>query len=86
VKSAENIRIPIKKNFLFFVKKYSSKKPNFVKRIIKIGNSNDIPLARSKNIVNFKYSEYLVSNSIGNEPLIKLSKEVKKDQINGIKK
>ena len=70
---AENIKIPIRKNFLFFLRKYTLKIPNFVRKIIIIGNSNDNPLARRRNIVNFIYSEYLDSSCIGNDPSTKLS-------------
>ena len=73
VNNAENIRIPIRKNFLFFFRKSSLKTPNFVRKIIAIGNSNDNPLARSRNIVNFIYSAYLDSSCIGKEPSTKLS-------------
>ena len=51
-----------------------------------IGNSNDNPLARRRNIVNFIYSEYLDSSCIGNDPSTKLSQDIKKDHIIGIKK
>ena len=62
----------MKKNFLFFDKNWWLKIPILVIRIIKIGNSNDKPLAKSKNMVNFMYSEYLDSNSTGKE-LFKIS-------------
>ena len=58
-------------------------KGNIIKRI---GNSNDIPDANNRNIVNFIYSEYLDSSCIGNDPSTKLSQDIKKDHIIGIKK
>ncbi len=73
VKNAENIKMPIRKNFLFFLRKSSLKIPNFVRKIIIIGNSNDKPLASKRNIVNLIYSEYLDSSSIGKEPSTKVS-------------
>ena len=36
VNNAENIKIPIRKNFLFFFKKSSLKIPNFVRKIIQV--------------------------------------------------
>ena len=84
--NAAKINIPIRKNFLFFFRKDSSKKPSFVKKIIKIGNSNESPLAISKNMVSFIYSEYLDSSWIGNEPSTKFSYDIKNDHIKGIRK
>ena len=52
----------------------------------KIGNSKEIPAARSKYIINFIYSEYLDSNSKFNPDCKKFSKEIKNDQIIGINK
>ena len=59
---------------------------DLVNNIIKTGNSNDSPLAKSKNIVNFTYSEYCDSSSTGNELFKKFSYDIKKFQITGIKK
>ena len=67
------------------MRKYSLKIPNFVRKIIIIGNSNDNPLARRRNIVNFIYSEYLDSSSKLRPDEKKFSNEIKKDQIKGIK-
>lgn len=86
VKKAEKIKIPIKKNFLFFERKWWLKIPIFVNKIIRIGNSNDSPLAKSKNIINLIYSEYFDSNSIGNELFKRFSYEIKKFQITGTRK
>ena len=63
VNNAEKTKIPKKKYFLFFLKNLTSTIPNFVKIIKRIGNSNDIPDANNRNIVNFIYSEYLDSSS-----------------------
>ena len=59
--------------------------PNFVNIIKRIGNSNDIPDANNKNIVNFIYSEYLDSSSKLRPDEKKVFKRNKKDQIKGIK-
>ena len=85
VNNAEKIKIPKKKYFLFFLRNLTSTIPNFVKIIKRIGNSNDIPDANNKNIVNFIYSEYLDSSSKLRPEEKKFSKDIKKDQINGIK-
>ena len=55
--------------------------PNFVNIIKRIGNSNDIPEANNRNIVNFIYSEYLDSSSKLKPEEKKFSNEIKKDQI-----
>ncbi len=57
VNNAEKIKMPIKKYFLLFFKIPMLRIFNFVKIINKIGNSNDNPLAISRSIVNFIYSE-----------------------------
>ena len=49
------------------------KNTNFVNKIIKTGNSKDNPIAKSKNIINLTYSEYLDSSSTGNELFNKFS-------------
>ena len=85
VNNAEKSKIPKKKYFLFFLKNLISTIPNFVKIIIRIGNSNDIPEANNRNIVNFIYSEYLDSSSKLRPEEKKFSNEMKKDQIKGIK-
>ena len=86
VNNAEKIKIPKKKYFLFFLRNLTSTIPNFVKIIKRIGNSNDIPDANNKNIVNFIYSEYLDSSSKLKPEEKKFSKDIKKDHIKGIKK
>ena len=85
VNNAEKTKIPKKKYFLFFLKNLISTIPNFVKIIIRIGNSNDNPEANNRNIVNFIYSEYLDSSSKLRPEEKKFSKDIKKDQIKGIK-
>ena len=85
VNIAEKTKIPKKKYFLFFLKNLISTIPNFVKIIKRIGNSNDIPDANNKNIVNFIYSEYLDSSSKLRPDEKKFSNEIKNDQIIGIK-
>ena len=85
VNNAEKTKIPKKKYFLFFLRNLISTIPNFVKIIKRIGNSNDIPDANNKNIVNFIYSEYLDSSSKLRPEEKKFSNEIKKDQISGIK-
>ena len=85
VNNAENTKIPKKKYFLFFLKNLTSTIPNFVNIIKRIGNSKDIPDANNKNIVNFMYSEYLDSSSKLRPDEKKFSKDIKKDQIKGIK-
>ncbi len=85
VNNAEKTKIPKKKYFLFFLKNLILTIPNFVKIIRRIGNSNDIPDANNKNIVNFIYSEYLDSSSKLRPEEKKFSKEIKKVQIIGIK-
>ena len=85
VNNAEKTKIPKKKYFLFLLKNLISTIPNFVKIIKRIGNSNDIPDANNKNIVNFIYSEYLDSSSKLKPEEKKFSNEIKKVQIKGIK-
>ena len=86
VKIAEKIIIPIKKYFLFLFNILTFKILNFVNIINNIGNSNEIPLAKSKNIINLIYSEYLDSSSKFNPELKKFSNEIKNSQIKGISK
>ena len=85
VKIAEKTRIPIKKYFLFFFNNSIFNILSFVSKINKIGNSKDKPLAKSKNIINFIYSEYLDSSSRFIPVEKKFSNEIKNDQITGIK-
>ena len=85
VKNAEKTRIPKKKYFLLFFNNLTFKILSLVRTINKIGNSKDKPLAKSKNIINLIYSEYLDSNSKLNPEEKKLSKEIKKFHIIGIK-
>lgn len=86
VKIAEKTRIPKKKYFLFFFNISIFRILNLVNIISKIGNSKEIPPARSKCIINFIYSEYLDSNSKFKPDCKKFSKEIKNDQIIGINK
>ncbi len=86
VNKAEKIRIPIKKYFLLLFNNLILRTFSLVKMINKIGNSKDKPLANNKNIINFIYSEYLDSNSKLNPEEKKLSNEIKKLQIIGIKR
>ena len=86
VKIAEKMRIPIKKYFLFVFKILVFRIFNFVKIISKIGNWNERPLAKRRNIVNFMYSEYLDSSSKFNPDWKKFSNEIKNDHIRGIKR
>ena len=85
VNNAEKTKIPKKKYFLLFLRNLTSTIPNFVKIIKRTGNSNDIPDANNRNIVNFIYSEYLDSSSKLRPEEKKFSNEIKKDQIRGIK-
>ena len=85
VNNAEKTKIPKKKYFLFFLRNLISTIPNLVRIIKRIGNSNDIPDANNRNIVNFIYSEYLDSSSKLRPEEKKFSNEIKKDQIKGIK-
>ena len=78
--------MPTKKYFLFVFNVSQSTIPTFERTNNKIGNSKDKPLANSKYIVSFIYSEYLDSKTTGTEPCRKFSKDRKKSQIIGIKK
>ncbi len=86
VNKAEKIRIPIKKYFLLFFNNLMFSIFSLVKTINKIGNSKDNPLANNKNIINFIYSEYLDSSSKLNPVEKKLSNEIKKFHIIGIRR
>ncbi len=86
VNTAENIRIPKKKYFLLFFSIWIFRILNLVRIIKRIGNSNEIPLAIRRNIINFMYSEYLDSSSKLKPEEKKFSKEIKKDQIIGIRR
>ena len=86
VKIAENIKIPIKKYFLFFFKILIFNILNLTNKIKSTGNSNDIPLAKSKNMINFMYSEYLDSSSNFKPVLKKFSNETKNSHISGIRR
>ena len=86
VNKAEKIRIPIKKYFLLLFNNLILRTFSLVKMINKIGNSKDKPLANNKYIINLIYSEYLDSNSKLKPEEKKLSNDIKKLQIIGIKK
>ena len=85
VNKAEKIRILIKKYFLLFFNKLTFRILSFVNTINRIGNSKDKPLANNKYIINLIYSEYLDSNSKLKPEEKKLSNDIKKLQIIGIK-
>ena len=83
--TAEKIIIPRIKYFLFVLSCFTVRIFSLVKIINKIGKRNDSPLANSKFIVSFMYSEYFDSNSTFNEPSNKFSNDRKKFQTTGIK-